>query len=196
MDYPEFYPIYAEGAFTWNGITQSNRNPLLGRFTGADGMKTGHTESSGYGLVASAKRGDARRIMVVNGLSSKSERRDESIRLMQAAFDQFKVQTLFEAGAKIEPVSVFMGREAQVEAYTEETLQVGLYRGHRKDITVEMQSKATVAAPISKGDHIADLIVKIPGQDDKVFPLKASADVKRKSTFGRAVTALTDMIRG
>lgn len=195
-DYPEFYSIYAENSFTWNGITQSNRNPLLGRFTGADGLKTGHTESSGYGLVASAKRGDTRRIMVVNGLGSKSERRSEGIRLMQAAFDQFKVETLFEEGEVIAPVSVYMGREDRVDTVTDADVQFGLYRGHRKNMTVEMRSKAAIAAPINKGDHVADLVVKIPGQDDLVFPLKAAGDVKRKSAFGRAMAALTDIIRG
>lgn len=195
-EYPEFYSLYAERGFTWNGIAQSNRNPLLGRFTGADGLKTGHTESSGYGLVASAKRGDIRRVLVVNGLDSKAARRNEGTRLMQAAFDQFSVETLFTAESKIAPVKVFMGREATVEAVSESSVQIGVYRGHKKDIKVEMRSLSAVAAPIAKGDHIADIVVSVPGQDEKIFPLTAANDVKRQSAFGRVMTALKAKIQG
>ena len=97
--YPNYYSIYGEKSFTWNGIKQGNRNPLLGKFTGADGMKTGSTEASGYGLVGSAIRGDDRRIVVINGLGSKSERAEVSLRLMNAAFDQFKVCLLYTSDA-------------------------------------------------------------------------------------------------
>lgn len=195
-DYPEYYSLYSEAEYTWNGIAQSNRNPLLGRFTGADGLKTGHTSASGYGFVGSAKRGDKRRIMVVNGLESKSQRRSESIRVMQAAFDQFKVETVFDAGELISPVPVFMGKADDVATMTDAPIQFGLYRGHRDDMKIEMVSKAAIAAPIERGDHIADLVVKIPGQDDLIFPLKAATAVKRKSAVGRVVTALTNLIRG
>ncbi|MGJ8564800.1 MAG: D-alanyl-D-alanine carboxypeptidase family protein [Alphaproteobacteria bacterium] len=195
-EYPEFYSLYAERGFTWNGIAQSNRNPLLGRFTGADGLKTGHTESSGYGLVASAKRGDIRRVLVVNGLDSKAARRNEGIRLMQAAFDQFSVETLFAAESKIAPVKVFMGREPTVEAVSDASVQIGVYRGHKKDIKVEMRSLSAVAAPITKGDHIADIVVTVPGQEEQVFPLTAANDVKRQSALGRVVTALKAKIQG
>ena len=85
--FPEFYPLYSERSFTWNDIKQNNRNPLLGRVTGADGMKTGSTEASGFGLVGSAIRGDDRRIIVINGLETAGQRRDVATRLMQAAFD-------------------------------------------------------------------------------------------------------------
>jgi len=97
-NYPEYYPLYAERNFTWNGIKQGNRNPLLGRVTGADGMKTGATEASGYGLVGSAIRGEDRRIIVINGLESQSERRDTAIKLMEAAFSQFRVYDLHAQG--------------------------------------------------------------------------------------------------
>jgi len=92
--HPEYYPIYNERSFTWNNIKQGNRNPLLGKFTGADGLKTGSTSVSGYGLVGSAMRGDERRIIVINGLANKQERSDVANRMMGAAFDQFKVYDL------------------------------------------------------------------------------------------------------
>ena len=96
--YPEYYSIYGEKSFTWNEIKQGNRNPLLGKFTGADGMKTGSTEASGYGLVGSAERAGKRRIVVINGLESKSDRADVSLRLMSAAFSQFKIYQLYKSG--------------------------------------------------------------------------------------------------
>ena len=195
-DYAEFYPIYAERSFSWNGITQGNRNPLLGRFTGADGLKTGHTEASGYGLVASAQRGDERRIVVVNGLGSKAQRRDESLRLMQAAFDQFKVYDLFAAGDKVHSVPVFMGRDASVDLVASDSVKIGLSRDAFKSVKLSVKSSETVAAPVAKGDHVADLIVSVPGREDQVFPLQAAADIKRKSVFGRAMGALANMIRG
>ncbi|WP_371398209.1 D-alanyl-D-alanine carboxypeptidase family protein [Fretibacter rubidus] len=194
-EYPEFYSLYSERSFTWNGITQSNRNPLLGRFTGADGLKTGHTESSGYGLVGSAKRGEDRRIMVVNGLGSKSERREESVRLMQAAFDSFDVYDLYKAGDVVESIDVFMGAEDAVEAVVTEDVVSGLYRPDRTRLKTQIRYKA-VAAPVTKGDVIADLIIQEPGRDIRVVPLVAANDVKQKSAFSRVISVLVSKIRG
>lgn len=196
QDYPEFYTLYSERDFTWNGIKQGNRNPLLGRFTGADGLKTGHTESSGYGLVASAKRGDVRRIMVVNGLESKGQRRDEGLRLMQASFDQFKLEKPFAQDEKVADLNVYMGKSDTVGVVTDEPVHYGIFRGDRNKVKIQMRHTETVAAPISKGDHVADLIVKIPGQDDRIYPLKAANDVKQKSAMGRVLTAISSKLGG
>ena len=193
--YPEYYSIYGERSFTWNGITQGNRNPLLGKFTGADGIKTGSTEDSGYGLVGSAIRGGERRIIVVNGLSSKSERSDVSLRLMGAAFDQFKVYDLYAKGDVIGEVDVFMGKAESVKVKIDEDVITGLYRGDRSKISSKMTFKA-VTAPITAGDHIADMVVSIPGRDDRVIPLHAVSDVKAKSAFSKAWTVLIRKIRG
>lgn len=194
-EYPEFYSLYSERSFTWNGITQSNRNPLLGRFTGADGLKTGHTESSGYGLVGSAKRGDDRRIMVVNGLGSKAERREESVRLMQAAFDSFDVYDLYKAGDVVEKVDVFMGVDHTVDALVSEDVVSGLYRPDRARLKAQIRYK-TVAAPIGKGDVVADLIIQEPGRDMRVVPLVAAKDVKQKSAISRVISVIISKIRG
>ena len=195
IEHPEYYSLYAEPSFTWNGIKQGNRNPLLGKFTGADGIKTGSTESSGYGLVGSAIRGGKRRIIVVNGLSSKSERSDVSLRLMSAAFDQFKVYDLYAKGDVIGEVDVFMGKAESVKVKIDEDVITGLYRGDRSKISSKMTFKA-VTAPITAGDHIADMVVSIPGRDDRVIPLHAVSDVKAKSAFGKAWTVLIQKIRG
>ena len=191
----EYYSLYAERSFTWNGISQDNRNPLLGKFTGADGIKTGSTENSGYGLVGSAIRGNDRRIIVVNGLRSKSERSDVSLRLMSAAFDQFKVYDLYAKGDVIGKVDVFMGKTDAVEVKIDEDVVAGIYRGDRSKISSKMTYK-TITAPIAAGDHIADLVLSIPGRADRSIPLHAVSDVKAKSAFGRAWTVLIGKIRG
>jgi len=193
--HPEYYSLYAERSFTWNGISQGNRNPLLGRFTGADGIKTGSTESSGYGLVGSAVRGNERRIIVVNGLGSKSERSDVSLRLMGAAFDQFKVYDLYAKGDMIGEVDVFMGKVDSVKVKIDEDVVAGLYRGDRSKISSKMTFK-TVTAPVAVGDHIADLVISMPGRAERVIPLHAINDVKAKSAFGKAWTVLIRKIRG
>jgi len=193
--HPEYYPIYNERNFTWNNIKQGNRNPLLGKFTGADGLKTGSTSVSGYGLVGSAKRGEDRRIIVINGLANKQERSDVANRLMGAAFDQFKVYDLYAKNDIIGKVDVFMGKAEKVEVKIDEDVVAGLYRGDRSKISSKISFK-TVTAPVTAGDHVADMVVTIPGRKDRIIPLHAVADVKAKSAFGKAWTVLIRKIRG
>lgn len=193
--HPEYYPIYNERSFTWNNIKQGNRNPLLGKFTGADGLKTGSTSVSGYGLVGSAKRGDDRRIIVVNGLADKQERSDVANRLMGAAFDQFKVYDLYAKDDVIGKVDVFMGKAQSVDVKIDQDVVAGLYRGDRSKISSNMTFK-TVTAPVAVGDHIADMVISIPGRPDRTLPLYALNDVKAKSIFGKAWAVLLRKIRG
>jgi len=193
--YPDYYSIYGENSFTWNDIKQGNRNPLLGKFTGADGMKTGSTEASGYGLVGSAERAGKRRIIVVNGLESKSDRSDVSLRLMSAAFSQFKVYQLYKSGDVIGDVNVYMGAVDKVKVRIDQNVQAGIFRGDRSKISSIMMSKPAVA-PISIGDHIADMIISVPGREDKKIALLAAEDIKAKSMLSKAWTVLLHKIRG
>ena len=190
QNYPEFYNLYSETSFTWNGIRQANRNPLLGKFTGADGLKTGHTEISKYGLVGSAKRGDDRRIIVANGLESKADRASESLRLMRAAFDSFKVYSLYDSGAAVTSAPVFMGEADEISLITGEAVDVGLYRPLRRTMTVRAEFDGPIAAPISKGDQVGSLVVSVQGRKDERFALLADEDVERKGAFGRAMASL------
>lgn len=195
-EYPEFYPLYAEESFTWNGILQANRNPLLGRFSGADGLKTGYTKVSGYGLAASAGRDGTRRIVVINGLESTTQRRSESLRLMQAAFDRFIVQDIYGAGQFVSSLPVFMGKSDQVGLVTDAQVRIGMRREDSRSVTLRVKADGPVAAPVARGDHVADLVIDIPGRPTETFKLLAAEDVDRKSAFGRAMTALVDIIRG
>ena len=193
--FPEYYPLYAEKDFTWNGIKQGNRNPLLGRVTGADGMKTGKTDASGYGLVGSAKRGDERRIIVINGLGSQAERRDVATSLMEAAFSQFSVYNLHQQDDVLGKVDVYMGKAPSVGVALTQNIQKGLPIADRRKVKSEVIYTAA-KAPIAKGDVVAELKISLPRRPDETYDLVATDDVKRKGLFARAWAGLLANIRG
>ena len=194
-EHQEYYDIYAEPSFVWNDITQYNRNPLLRRMDGADGLKTGHTEEAGYGLVASAVRGGERRIVVVNGLDSESDRARESERLMRAAFDQFKVYDLFSSGQEVGEVEVYMGTADTVKVAATDNVKSGLFRGDRKGLASRIEYTEAVA-PIARGDEVATLVITEPGRSERRVSLVAVEDVPSKGAFGKAMSALVSKIRG
>ncbi len=194
-NHPEYYPLYNERSFTWNGISQGNRNPLLGKFTGADGLKTGHTEVSGYGLVGSAERNGMRRIIVINGLESSAQRREVSLSLMNSAFNEFEIYNLQEANQELARADVFMGKSEDVGLTLAAPVVKGLHISERSKVKTRVEYK-TVPAPIVKGDEIAELIVSIEGREDVRYPLFAAEDVESKSAFGKAWAVLIGKIRG
>ena len=196
-DHPEYYGIWAEREFTYNGIRQYNRNPLLGNFAGADGLKTGHTEAAGYGLAATAERDGQRRIIVFNGMDSNRARTSEAERMMRAAMSDFAVYDLFDAGAAVdERATVFMGEADTVGLQVGDAVQVALQRRARRNMTVSVVYDGPLMAPIAAGQEIGHLVVEAPGYDPQNFPLFAAEDVERKGMFGRIGAALAHMIRG
>ena len=194
-EFPEYYKLYDIRSFTWNGIKQGNRNPLLGRFTGADGLKTGHTEISGYGLVGSAERDGERRIVVLNGTGSMAERRDTAISLMTAAFTQFKIYDVFSSSERIAEVDVYMGKASKVGVKAAEPVKVGLARINRSGLRSELHAK-TVIAPIMAGDEIGEIIIYDGETELKTVKAVAAEDVKELSGFGKAWSSLLKTIRG
>jgi len=196
-DHPEYYSIWAEREFTYNGIRQYNRNPLLGNFAGADGLKTGHTEDAGYGLAATAERDGQRRIIVFNGMSSNRGRTSEAERMMRAAMSDFAVYDLFAAGAAVDQrADVFMGQADSVGMQVGEAVQVALQRRARRNMTVSVVYDGPLMAPVAAGQEIGHLVIEAPGYEAQNFPLFASEDVERKGMFGRIGAALAHMIRG
>lgn len=196
-DHPQFYSIWAEREFTYNGIRQYNRNPLLGVFSGADGLKTGHTEESGYGLVGTAERDGVRRIIVFNGMGSNTDRANEAERMMRAAINDYALYDLFTAGDALEAqATVFMGETETVGLELAEDVQLALHRRARRNMTVSVAFDGPVPAPISAGDEIGRIIVEVPGQEDREFAVVASEDVARMGLMGRIGAALAHMIRG
>lgn len=195
-DFPEFYPIFRETEFTWNGIRQGNRNPALYLDPTVDGLKTGHTQAAGYGLVASAKRGDQRLILVVNGLPSEKARADESVRLMDWGFRSFKTYKLFEANAPVENAPVWQGTYAEVPLVSRTDINTIMSPAQRRDMKVSVVYDAPVSAPVELGQQIGVLKIEAPDMPAKEYPLVAGAAVERQGIFSRAMSALKHMILG
>ncbi|MEQ9518716.1 MAG: D-alanyl-D-alanine carboxypeptidase family protein [Parvibaculum sp.] len=195
-DLGEYYHYYDERTFTWNGITQSNRNPLLYLNLGVDGLKTGHTVESGYGLVSSGVRNDRRLILVVNGLSSEKERSEESERLLQWGFREFEAFDVYAANAVVENAEVWQGTYDLVPLVVAEDVKVIMTRGARRDMKVSVQYEGPIPAPIQAGQQIGTLVVSAPDTPSKSFPVYAGASVEQIGLFGRAMSSLLQMIQG
>ncbi len=184
-DYPEYYEIFSEREFVWEKIRQSNRNPLLDSFNGADGLKTGHTEESGYGLVGSAIKNGERRIVVVNGLDSEKERTIESQRLMRIAFDDFAQKTLFKSGDIVGDALVFKGQDKSVPLITHESVELILHRSASSDIGASVIYEGPISAPISENQQIGYLRVDLSGGDSREYPLFAGRAVREMGVLGK-----------
>ena len=184
-EFPEYYPYFAEKSFRYNKIKQGNRNPLLYRDTGADGLKTGYTRASGYALAASAIRNGRRIVMVLTGLPSARKRSVEARRLLGWAFQFFKNYTLFERGAVVEQAGVWLGEEETVPLVTEGDIKISLPRASRRGLKVKVVYEGPVPAPIEKGAHIAKLVIAAPEFVTVEVPLVAGADIGRLGMFDR-----------
>jgi len=194
-DYPELYRHYAAPAFTFNGKTQQNRNPLLGRVDGADGVKTGHTNISGYGLIGSAVLNNQRRIIVFNGLPTMAARTAESQRLMRAALFDFQVTSLFAKDAVVGEAEVWLGSRARVPLLAGEAISVAAHRSVRAGMTAHIVYEGPLQAPIAKGAVVAKLVVEGPGTRQE-FPLAAGARIGRANPFAKAAFGLQQLFGG
>ncbi len=195
-DFPEYYHYYGETEFTYAGIRQSNRNPLLYKSLGADGLKTGHTEEAGYGLTASAVQGDRRVILVLNGLESQKARSEESARLIGWAFREFGNYTLFKAGETVENAGVWLGVDPTVPLIAEQDMTVTLSRKARLDMEVTVVYDGPIPAPLEIGQQIATLVVTAPGEETVEIPLVAGAAVERLGFAGRITASVKHLIFG
>ena len=195
-NFPEFYKLYAETEFSYNGISQGNRNPLLYKNIAADGLKTGHTNASGYGLTASASRNGRRLILVINGLQGTKQRSREAERLIEWGFREFNNYTLFSAGETVEEGQIWLGQSQTVPLIIESDLVVTLPVRSRNDLRVSAVFEEPIPAPIQKGAEIAKLVVAAPGIPTRELPLVAGADVDRLGTFARMFTAIKYLLWG
>jgi D-alanyl-D-alanine carboxypeptidase (penicillin-binding protein 5/6) len=196
-DHPEFYKYYAEKEYTYNGIKQGNRNPLLYKNLGVDGLKTGHTEAAGFGLTVSAVRENGRRIiMVLNGMPTIKVRSSESEKLLDFAYREFEDVTLFKAGDTVDNVDVWLGNAKTVALVAGAPLTITVPRKSRREMKVTEQYATPINAPIHKGDQLAKLVVTAPGIDPIELPLVSSADVDRLGTFGRLGAAVSYLVFG
>ena len=195
-EHPTYYEIFKEKEFTYNEIKQGNRNPLLYKDIGADGLKTGHTEESGYGLVASAERKGRRLILVVNGLESVKQRSRESERLIDMGFRDFNNYALFSANDVVENAQVWLGAEATVPLILEDDVLLTMSRKARRDMTVTVAYESPVAAPIAKGARIAELRIEGPNMAPILRDLVAGEAVDRLGFVGRLGAAISHIVWG
>lgn len=195
-NFPDYYTIFSEIDFTFSDIKQGNRNPLLYKDAGADGLKTGHTEESGYGLVGSAKRNDRRLIVVVNGLTSVKERSREAERLLEWGFREFSNYSLFKPGDIVDNARVWLGETDTVPLTVEEDVKITLSRQDRKSMVVKVIYNEPIPAPILQGTPVAQLVIEVPEKEAITIPLVAMKNVARPGTVRRLTSAVEYLIFG
>ena len=194
QNHPKLYKqFYGRPSFTWGktlgsgtAITQANRNPLLGKVAGADGLKTGHTEEAGYGFTGSAEQNGRRLIMVVAGVDSFGNRISESVRLMEWGFNAWQTKPLFKAGASVGTARVQMGSDSEVGLVAPRDLAVTIPAGVLSKVTgMKIRYQGPLKPGFKKGDHIADLVVTTADSGEQVMPLVAAEAVAPAGFFGR-----------
>jgi D-alanyl-D-alanine carboxypeptidase (penicillin-binding protein 5/6) len=202
-DFPEYYRYYGERDFTFGRemgsnrtITQPNRNPLLQRMPGADGIKTGHTESAGYGLSGSAMRENRRVILVANGWPTMRARSEESERLLEWAFREYGSYTLFKAGQPIEEAPVWMGKLEKVNLVAAQDVVVTIPRRLRAQLVARASFDGPVAAPIQRGQAMGTLTITVPDRPAASFALVAGDDVEKLGFGGRVAAGLSHLVFG
>jgi D-alanyl-D-alanine carboxypeptidase (penicillin-binding protein 5/6) len=201
-DYPGLYrEYYGVREFTWGRtlgsnapITQANRNPLLGRIAGADGLKTGHTEEAGYGFTGSADQGGRRIVMVVAGLTSFNQRIEESVRFMDWGFRAWQSRPVLRQGQRIGEAEVQGGGVAHVGLVAPRNLAVTYPAGLGQNLRARIVYQGPVRAPIARGQHIADLVVETADMPPQAMPLVAEAAVAEAGFFGRLWFGLKSLV--
>jgi len=186
-DFPEYYHYFSEPEFTFNNIRQYNRNLLLGNpALGVDGLKTGHTEIAGYGIVISGKQADGRRlILVLNGLDSIQARAQEGEAILNWGFRNFELLTLLQPGSEIAKANVWLGAQDTVSLTVEKSLQFMLPRADRDKVTVKAEFSSPLTAPVAKGQTIGKLVISMPSGAVRDVPLVAADEVQKKGAFAR-----------
>ncbi|MGC6399514.1 D-alanyl-D-alanine carboxypeptidase family protein [Sphingomonas sp. FW199] len=199
--YPDLYKrFYSKPDFTWgkqlgsgNAITQANRDPLLGRVRGADGLKTGHTEEAGYGFTGSADQDGRRLVMVMAGLTGFNQRIEESVRFMQWGFRAWQARPLVAKGRRVTTAEVQMGTAGEVGLVAPRNLTLTVPAGTSPKFQGKVVYDGPIKAPIKAGDHVADLVVTLPGGQTQTLPLVAEADVAEAGFFGRIWAGLMSL---
>lgn len=178
--YPDLYPVFSQTEFNYKNrapANSSNRNPLLSLGIGADGLKTGHTEEAGYGMVGSVKQGERRIVFAISGLTSADERATEAENIANWAFRQFALKTVAKAGTDVVQAAVFLGDAGTVALVPETDLRLLIPAGAASGLQAEVTYTGPITAPIVKGTKLAKLVVHLPDMPDHTIDLVAGADV-------------------
>jgi len=189
-EFPEYYSLYSETSFTYNNITQGNRNPLLYRVgSGADGLKTGHTSIAGYGLTASAIRNGRRLILVANGMNSLKDRDEETSKLLDWGFREFTNRELFKAGDLVTTAEVWLGDAPDVNLIIPRDVIITVPRSASQALDVKVVYQGPIPAPIAKDTEVAKVIITAKDLEPIEVPLRAATDVGRLGFVGRLKAA-------
>ncbi|MDE1900099.1 MAG: D-alanyl-D-alanine carboxypeptidase [Alphaproteobacteria bacterium] len=195
-NFPEYYHYFSEIDFTFNGIKQGNRNPLLYRSMGCDGIKTGHTDVGGYGLTTSCVQNGRRLLAVVNGMDSMQARADEPAKLIDYGYREFGDYPIVKAGDVMARAAIWQGQAATVPVIATQDLTISLPRASRDGLKAIVTFDQPLAAPVRKGQQIGTLTVTAPGVADRQISLVAANDVARVGFFARAWDNLKLMLHG
>ena len=191
--YPDLYKIYAEKEFTWNKIKQQNRNPLLTLDIGADGLKTGYLEESGYALTGSAVQNGQRLIMVISGMKTARDRANEARKLMEWGFRAFEPRAIFAAGETVAEVPVFGGEKGSVPVVAKKPVRLLLPRGTNERVSARVVYKGPLMAPIEQGRQVGALRIMRGESVALDQPLYAAESVGTGSIPQRAFDAALEV---
>jgi serine-type D-Ala-D-Ala carboxypeptidase (penicillin-binding protein 5/6) len=194
-DFPEYYALYSEKDYTYNKITQPNRNRLLWLDTTVDGIKTGHTSSAGYCLVASAQRGPRRLISVVVGTDSDTIRAQESLKLLNFGFQFFDTVQLYAADQALSQFRIWKGKAKEVPVGFTQDFVMSLPRGQNDKVSATLTSQQPLLAPVQKGQPVGTLQLTLDGRVLGEYPVVALQDVPVAGFFGRLWDALVMWIK-
>lgn len=186
-NFPEYYGYYGETEYTYNNITQKNRNPLLYRDIGADGIKTGHTEAGGYGLIGSGRQDGRRVILVINGLDSNKARAQESAKLMEWGLKRFENKKLFVENEIVETADVVFGTAKAVPLKIDEDVLVTIPKVSMNDIDVTVKFNMPLRAPIEEGQAVGELTVDIPHVGKQTYSVSAAQAVAELGFFAKTI---------
>ncbi len=192
--YPEYYSFYNETAYEWNGIRQTNRNPLLGKVEGVDGLKTGHLSASGYGVTISGERDAKRRIIVLNGLESQARRAQESDRMFRIAFTAFDTKTVDKTTEPIASLPVWLGVQRTVPVTMKTAITFSGHKRALQDVKTEIVYDGPLEAPIKAGTEIGRLVFTVPGQLPVETPLVTMDSVEKLGFMGRVFEGLNRLM--
>jgi serine-type D-Ala-D-Ala carboxypeptidase (penicillin-binding protein 5/6) len=181
--YPEYYHYYSQPEFTWNQISQKNRNPLLIDYQGADGMKTGYTKEAGYGLVGSAMRDGRRLILVVAGAASIDERRKEAQKILDWGFRQFRPIEVYGANDRVGRARVWGGDSRWVDLVTPQSIRVLLSPTEQQKVTVDLHYTGPLMAPVKAGEKAGIIQFNLEGRTVAEFPVETAREVTPVSSM-------------
>ncbi|MDZ4311281.1 MAG: D-alanyl-D-alanine carboxypeptidase family protein [Cypionkella sp.] len=191
-EFPELYKVFGETDFNYKNrapANSRNRNPLLALNIGADGLKTGHTQEAGFGMVGSVKQGERRIVFAISGMTSDTERAEEAERIATWAFRQFALKTVVKAGAQVAQAAVFMGEADTIGLVPAEDVKLLIPALAQDGLQAQVVYTGPLEAPIAKGTEVAQLVITVPGLPEHRVGLLAETDVPKGGFMKRLTTA-------